>query len=72
MRRRWRAGRRMPDRRLAWLLTLLALAGCTGGISGIRLPGGPACGSMTYDEAMGARSGLTTLDRVPAEEPGRR
>jgi len=30
------------------------LAGCTG-ISGIRLPGGPSRGSMTYDEAMGAR-----------------
>ena len=57
----------MPSR-VAALLALLALAGCTGGISGIRLPGGPSRGSMTYDEAMGARSGLTTLDRVPAQE----
>ena len=60
----------MP-RRAAVLLALLVLAGCAG-ISGIRLPGGPSRGSMTYDEAMGARSGLTTLDRVPPEEPGRR
>jgi hypothetical protein len=63
----------MPRRAVA-LLALLALAGCAGGISGIsgiRLPGGPSRGSMTYDEAMGARSGLTTLDRVPTEEPGR-
>jgi hypothetical protein len=57
----------MSERRLALLLALLALAGCTG-VTGIRLPGGPARGSMTYDEAMGARSGLTTLDRVPAPE----
>jgi hypothetical protein len=61
----------MPERAVV-LLALLALAGCTGGITGIRLPGGPSRGSMTYDEAMGARSGLTTLDRVPAEEPARR
>ena len=56
----------MSSRAMA-LLALLALAGCTG-VSGIRLPGGPSRGSMTYDEAMGARSGLTTLDRVPAAE----
>ena len=55
---------------------LLGAAGAAGlrrrGLAGIRLPGGPSRGSMTYDEAMGARSGLTTLDRVPAEEPARR
>ena len=63
----------MSSRAAATLLAVFALAGCTGGISGIRLPGGPNRGSMTYDEAMGARSGLTTLDRVPAqEEPIRR
>ena len=52
---------------LALLLALLALAGCTG-ISAIRLPGGPGRGTMTYDDAMGARSGLTTVDRVPPAE----
>lgn len=56
----------------AALLALLPLAGCAG-VSSIRLPGGQSRGSMTYDEAMSARSGLTTLDRVPAAaEPGRR
>ena len=59
--------RRQPARAAAALLALLALAGCAG-VTGIRLPGGPSRGSMTYDEAMGARSGLTTLDRVPAPE----
>ena len=64
--------RRQPARAAAVLLALLAVAGCAG-VTGIRLPGGPSRGSMTYDEAMGARSGLTTLDRVPAqEEPIRR
>ena len=61
----------MCSRAAAALLALLALPGCAGGLAGIRLPGGPSRGSMTYDEAMGARSGLTTLDRVPTEEPGR-
>jgi hypothetical protein len=59
--------RRQPVRAAAALLALLALAGCAG-VTGIRLPGGPSRGSMTYDEAMGARSGLTTLDRLPAPE----
>lgn len=53
------------------LLALLALVGCTG-VSSLRLPGGQSRGSMTYDEAMSARSGLTTVDRVPSEEPVRR
>ena len=57
----------MFDRRLALLLALLALAGCTG-IGSVRLPGGPGRGTMTYDDAMAARSGLTTLDRVPPAE----
>ena len=67
--RRWHDGEPMPDRlpRRA-LAPLLALSACTGTPSSIRLPGGPSRGSMTHDEAMGARSGLTTLDRLPAPE----
>jgi hypothetical protein len=56
----------------AVLLALLVLAGCTNGPgpSSVRLPGGPMRGTMTWDEAMSARTGLTTLDRVP-EPAGR-
>ena len=49
---------------------LLGLAGC-GPVVGLRLPGGPMRGSMTYDEAIGARDGLTSVDRLP-EGAGRR
>ena len=52
------------------LLLLLGLAGC-GPVVGLRLPGGPMRGSMTYDEAVGARDGLTSVDRLP-EAGGRR
>ncbi|MEN0074565.1 MAG: hypothetical protein AAGC69_09280 [Paracraurococcus sp.] len=50
---------------------LLGLAGCGGPVVGLRLPGGPVRGSMTYDEAIGARDGLTSVDRLPGAE-GRR
>jgi hypothetical protein len=50
--------------RAAILLAGLALAGCTGPPSSIALPGGPSRGTMTHDEAMDARSGLTRVDRV--------
>lgn len=53
--------------RPAILLVGLALAGCTGPPSSIALPGGPSRGTMTHDEAMEARSGLTRVDRVPLE-----
>lgn len=43
--------------RPAILLAGLALAGCTG----------PSHGTMTHDEAMDARSGLTRVDRVPLD-----
>lgn len=59
--------------RILRLLALLALPGCTGDVIGLRLPGGPTRGTMTYDEAMAARTGLTTLDRLPpAEDAARR
>lgn len=48
------------------LVVLALLAGCADGASSIRLPGGPVRGTMTWDEAMAARTGLTTLERVPA------
>ena len=54
------------------VLALLSLAACADWPGSIRLPGGPTRGSMTYDEAMGARSGLTTVDRVPTEDAARR
>jgi hypothetical protein len=53
--------------RAAILLAGLALAGCTGPPSSIALPGGPSRGTMTHDEAMDARSGLTRVDRVPLD-----
>jgi hypothetical protein len=53
---------------VAPLALLLVLAGCGGWPSGISLPGGPTRGSMTYDEAMGARTGLTRLERLPPAE----
>jgi hypothetical protein len=53
--------------RPAILLAGLALAGCTGPPSSIALPGGPSRGTMTHDEAMDARSGLTRVDRVPLD-----
>jgi hypothetical protein len=56
-------------RRALAMLALFAFAGCADWPGAIRLPGGPTRGSLTYDEAMGARSGLTTLDRIPAPEP---
>ncbi|WP_165838967.1 hypothetical protein [Roseicella frigidaeris] len=49
---------------------VLGLAGC-GPVVGLRLPGGPMRGSMTYDEAIGARDGLTSVDRFP-DGAGRR
>ena len=52
---------------LAVLALALALAGCAGAPFSIALPGGPTRGTMTYDEAMDARSGLTRLDRVPLD-----
>jgi hypothetical protein len=56
----------------ALLLALLGLAACTGSPASLRLPGGPMRGSMTHDEAMGARGGLITVDRLPpAETPVR-
>jgi hypothetical protein len=57
----------MALRPVALLALLLALAGC-GWPSGISLPGGPTRGTMTYDEAMGARNGLTRLERLPPAE----
>lgn len=54
--------------RAAPILALLLLGGCTGEVVGLRLPGGPTRGSMTHDEAMGARSGLTSVDRLPPAE----
>jgi hypothetical protein len=53
------------------LLALLTLAGCTGWPSSIALPGGPLRGTMTHDEAMAARTGLTRLDRVAPAEASR-
>lgn len=50
------------------LALLLGLAGCADGPHSVRLPGGPTRGTMTHDEAMGARTGLTTLDRVPQDD----
>ncbi|MDN3564757.1 hypothetical protein ACFQY5_08555 [Paeniroseomonas aquatica] len=53
--------------RPAVLLAALLLAGCSGPPSSIALPGGPSRGTMTHEEAMGARSGLTRLDRLPLD-----
>ena len=59
----------MTLRPIAALTLLVALAGCSGWRPiGISLPGGPTRGTMTYDEAMGARTGLTRLERVPPTE----
>lgn len=53
---------------MAWVGLLVALAGCTGAPGSIALPGGPTRGTMTYDEAMAARTGTTRVDQLsPAE-----
>lgn len=57
----------MAPQPIVLLALLLALTGC-GWPSGISLPGGPTRGTMTYDEAMGARTGLTRLERLPPAE----
>jgi hypothetical protein len=55
------------SRAIAMLPVLLGLSGCSGWPIGISLPGGPTRGTMTYDEAVAARDGLTRLDRVPQD-----